>query len=287
MSTTLTKSANPFAVSKQSTGALANAEENRAASEIQAALVIAKRFPRDPIAAMDRILNACTRPTLAAQSLYSYAKGGSDITGPSIRLAEAMGQNWGNLQFGFREISRFKIDGVGHSEVEAYAWDLETNVRKPINFVVKHWRDTKSGGYQIKDERDIYELVANQASRRVRNSILAIIPGDVTEAAQRQCEATMAADADCSKDAQKKIILAFKTYNVSKEQIEKLIQRRIDSIQPAQVIRLRKILTSLKDGMSSPGDWFDEVAAAPSFVIPSDDKQETAEAEPEIISPLE
>ena len=248
--------ANPFTGIKPQESSLGQVESDRAIQEVQASLVIAKRFPRDNIAAMDRILNACTRPTLAEQALYSYAKGGTDITGPSIRLAEAIAQNWGNLTFGVKEIGRFVKDGIGHSEVEAFAWDLETNTRKPVQFVVKHWRDTKAGGYALKDERDIYELCANQAARRLRSCILAIIPGDVTEAAQRQCEATMAASADTSPDAQKKIVEAFAPYKVTKDHIEKVIQRRLDSIQPAQVIRLRKILMSLRDGMSVPSDWF-------------------------------
>lgn len=253
----MSTSLSPFANHKPQENTLAQVESDRAIQEVQASLIIAKRFPRDPIAAMDRILNACTRPTLAAQSLYSYAKGGTDISGPSIRLAEAIAQNWGNLQFGVKEVGRFVKDGIGHSEVEAFAWDVETNTRKPVTFVVKHWRDTKQGGYALKDERDIYELVANQAARRLRSCILAIIPGDVTEAAQKQCEATMAANADASPEAQKKIVAAFAEHDVSKDQIEKLIQRRMDAIQPAQVIRLRKILLSIRDGMSGPLDWFE------------------------------
>jgi hypothetical protein len=256
------RTANPFQAGKQELTASANSESDRAIQEVQASLVIAKRFPRDQISAMDRILNACTRPSLAAQSLYSYAKGGTDITGPSIRLAEAIAQHWGNMTFGVKEIARFVKDGVGHSEVEAYAWDLETNTRKPVQFVVKHWRDTKQGGYALKDERDIYELVANQAARRLRSCILAIIPGDVTESAQNQCEATMAADADAGPEAQKRIVESFAKYGVTQAQIEKVIQRRMDSIQPAQVIRLRKIHTSLRDGMSTPGEWFEQTEGA-------------------------
>ena len=261
--TQLTKVANPFAAKSGAITAAANSDSDRAIQEVQASLIIAKRFPRDEIGALDRILNACTRPTLAAQSLYSYAKGGTDISGPSIRLAEAIAQHWGNLQFGVKEIGRFTKDGTGHSEVEAFAWDLQTNVRKPVQFVVKHWRDTKAGGYALKDEREIYELVANQAARRLRSCILAIIPGDVTESARLQCEATMTADADASPATQKKIVESFKEFGVSQAQIEKVIQRRVDAIQPAQVIRLRKILLSIRDGMSNASDWFEsgEVAA--------------------------
>lgn len=266
---------NPFQPQAQGKSALASSDAERQIQEVQAALVIAKRFPRDPVAATDRILNACSRPTLAGQSLYSYSKGGSDITGPSIRLAEAIAQHWGNIQFGVKEVNRGKKDGVGFSEMEAFAWDLETNTRKPVTFVVNHWRDTRKGGYALSDERDIYELTANQAARRLRSCILAIIPGDVTEAAQAQCEETMRASADTSPEAQGKIIAQFKKWGVTKEQIEALIQRRMDAIQPAQVIRLRKIATSLRDGISTADEWFKSVA--PTLTLPQEPARQAEE----------
>jgi hypothetical protein len=50
---------------------------------------------------------------------------------------------------------------------------------------------------------------------------------------------------------------------VTKEQIEKRIQRRIDAIQPAQVVTLRKIYASLRDGMSVAADWFEPAEQTP------------------------
>lgn len=254
-STQLVKqSANPFAVevSTPSQNALASSENHRAIAETQGAMVIAKQFPRDPVSAMDRILNACTRPTLAEGALYTYQRGGTDISGPSIRLAEAMAQNWGNLQFGIRELSQAN----GESTVEAFAWDVETNTRQVKVFQVRHERHTKKGVNKLSDPRDIYELVANQGARRLRACILGIIPGDVTEAAVKQCETTMVAKADCSPEAMKKMVAALGEFGVTKEQIEARIQRRIEAIQPAQVVSLRKIYTSIRDGISKPADWF-------------------------------
>ena len=72
------------------TQALVDIEQQRAISEVQGAIILAKRYPRNQIEAMDRIMVACQRPGLAEQALYSYAKGGTEITGPSIRLAEAV-----------------------------------------------------------------------------------------------------------------------------------------------------------------------------------------------------
>lgn len=256
--------------------ALAASDSAKSVQEVQAALIIAKRFPRNEIEAIDRIKNACTRPKLAAAALYQYARGGSNIEGPSIRLAEAIAQQWGNLDFGFRELGRSRgQDGINFSEVECYAWDMQTNTRRSVKFVVRHWRDKKNGGgYALTDERDLYELVANQAARRVRACILTVIPGDVVEEAVEQSNATLAADADVSPSAQAKIVKAFSDYGVTKEQIEAKIQRRMDAIAPAQVVQLRKIMNSLKDGMSQPAEWFE--AAKTDTPAPKLPKTKTA-----------
>ena len=235
--------------------ALVAVEQERAIAEVQAAIILAKKFPRNPIEAMDRITTACQRPSLAEQALYSYARGGSEITGPSIRLAEAIAQNWANLQFGVKELEQRN----GESTVQAYAWDMETNVKQEKTFQVKHERYTKKGKYTLEDPRDIYEMTANQGARRLRACILGIIPGDVIDAAVSQCEQTLKAKADTSPEALKKLVEAFGHYKVTKEQIEKRIQRRLDTITPAQLVALRKIYNSLKDGMSGPMDWFDAV----------------------------
>lgn len=86
--------------------AMATVEEARAVQEVRAALVIAKRFPRDEVEARGRILEACKRPGLAERAMYSYPRGGTRVTGPSIRLAETLARFWGNLSYGIREIER-------------------------------------------------------------------------------------------------------------------------------------------------------------------------------------
>jgi hypothetical protein len=165
---------------------------------------------------------------------------------------------WGNLSSGWRTVSRsIDPDGVGVSEVEAYCVDYESTNREAITFPVRHWRDTKQGGYKLKDERDIYELCANQAQRRKRACILAMIPGDVVEMAMQQAAVTLKTKADTSPEAMAKMLQAFEPFGITKAQIEKRIQRKIDAIQPAQVVHLKRIYTSLRDGMSTAGEWFD------------------------------
>ena len=252
---------NPFGSqlpARAAQNAVAEAGQQREIAEVQASMVIAKRFPRNPIEAMDKILQACTRPTLADGALYSYSRGGSEITGPSIRLAEVAAQAWGNVSFGVRELEQ----RGGESTVEAFAWDMETNTRQVKVFQVAHERHTKRGVTRLSDPRDIYELIANQGARRLRSCILGVIPGDVIEAAVRQCEETLHANADTTPDGIKKLVDAFAKLGVSKEQIEARIQRRLESIRPAQVVQLRKIYASLNDGMSAVTDWFDPSTTA-------------------------
>lgn len=238
-------------------GALAQTDQQRAIAEVQAALMIARMNPRDQIAATDRILNECTRQGLAESAVYQYSRGGTDISGPSIRLAETIARQWGNVQYGVRELEQRH----GESVVQAYAWDVETNTRREVTFTVPHVRDTRRGRIRLEDSRDIYETVANMGARRLRACILGVVPGDVIEAAVTQCETTMRTKADTSADAMKKMVDAFSQFGVTKEQIEKRIQRRLDAIQPAQVVGLKKVYASLRDGISVPADWFESTEA--------------------------
>ena len=250
---------NPFAVSAPQTQAMSTVQSDsqRAIAEVQAALVIAKQFPRNPIEAYDRVMNACQRPGLAQSAVYSYARGGTSVTGPSIRLAEMLAQNWGNIQYGIRELSSEN----GESTVEAFAWDVETNTRQTKVFQVPHMRYTRNGSKKLTDPRDIYELVANNGARRLRACILGVIPGDVVDAAVDQCEKTIHANADTSPEGVQKLVKAFEQFGVTKDDIEGFIQRRLEAITPANVVSLRKIFTSLRDGMSSAKDWFKNAKA--------------------------
>src|SRR5580704_18758706 len=119
-----TELANPLTPARpQAISAAADSDQARAVAEVQAQIIMAKKFPRNEIQARDKILNACMRKGLAEVASFDFARGGNKITGPSIRLLEVMAAAWGNIVAGWRELSR----NSGVSEIEAYAWDLESN----------------------------------------------------------------------------------------------------------------------------------------------------------------
>ena len=224
----------------------------RQAQEVQAAMIVAKKFPRDEKQSCDRILNACMRQTLAENALYSFPRGGSEVTGPSIRLAECLAQNWGNIDFGFIELEQ----KTGESTVMAYAWDLETNTRQSKVFTVPHKRDTRNGSVTLTDSRDIYEMIANQSARRVRSCILSVIPGDVVDMAMKQCElALKAGNATPIEERIQNMISAYAEFEVTPEMLSGFIGKKVEAFTENDVVRLQKVYRSLKDGIVG-NDYF-------------------------------
>ena len=208
---------------------------------------------------MDRILISCQRPTLAEKASYSYARGGTPITGATIRLMEVVAQNWGNLQWGFRELQRFPGRGKdpGESIVEAFAWDLETNAKRNVQFTVSHYDSQRKKNRLLTDQRDIYEYVSNQAQRRVRTCLEDVIPRDIAEAALEECAKTLKTKFPVTPQRTANMLAAFEEVGVPKAAIEKRLQRNLDSMTSAQYMGLLKIGTSIREGMSEPADWFD------------------------------
>jgi hypothetical protein len=226
----------------------------KASQEVQTALIIAKKFPRNYFDFEKRIKDACSRPGLAQNAMYAYPKGGQMVTGPSIRLAEVLAQNWGNLDFGIRELSQEN----GESIVESYCWDMETNVRQTKVFHVPHERYTKKGTTKLSDPREIYEHIANQGARRLRACILGIIPGDVVETAVEYCEGTLKKqNKEPMIDRIKKMVLAFDSLGINEGMIEKRLSHKIDVIVEQEIIALQKIFVSIRDGFSKREDWFE------------------------------
>lgn len=228
---------------------------SRQAQEVQAAMVVAKRFPRDEVESFNRIMQACQRKALAESAMYEYPRGGTKVTGPSIRLAETMAQSWGNIDFGIIELEQKN----GESQVMAYAWDLETNTRQTKIFNVPHVRGTKKGNIALTDPRDIYEMVANQGARRLRACILGVIPGDVIDSAIAQCNKTLAGDTSKPViDIVREMAAIFQQeFSVPLEAIEKYIGCKAEAFSMNDLVRLKKVYRSLHDGMAKREDYFE------------------------------
>jgi hypothetical protein len=254
MSTALTERSNGNGLSEivQPRTIGQTSEQSRAIAEIQSALTIAANRPRDEQSSIDRILIACQRQGLAEVSEYTFARGGSNINGATIDLMTAIANYWGNINYGFRELSQQN----GESTVEAFAWDLESNAKTNRIFQVPHKIKSGGGLKVLTDPTDIYYLIANQAQRRVRACLEAVIPADVVDLARAECAKTLREKVKVTPETIKALLFGFLEFDVTQPEIEERLQRRIDTMTPSQYIDLRKVWKSMKDGMSNKASWF-------------------------------
>ena len=234
-------------------------ESSRAVAEAQGKLLIAKRFPRDEIAAYNRVAQACQRKGIAEKAFYSYNRGGSTVSGPTIRFAEELARCWGNIDYGIKELSQ----DDGKSEMQAYAWDLETNAQSVQNFTNPHIREVKGQAKVLTSQRDIYEINANMGARRLRSRILAILPTDLVDMAIAECRKTIAGNNDEPLiDRVKKMVVAFGKIGVTQEQIEKRLKRKIDTMTADDFVDYTGIYNAIKNGESKIADWFEAETVA-------------------------
>lgn len=229
-------------------------EASRAIAEAQGKLVIAKRFPRDEVAAYAKAMEACQRPKMAEKAFYAFPRGGQTVKGPTIRFAEELARCWGNIDYGIKELSQ----DDGKSEMQAYAWDLETNAQSVQNFTNPHQREQGKKMVTLTSQRDIYENNANMATRRLRARILAILPSWFVEDCIAECEKTLAGQNDTPLvDRVKKMVVQFARFGVTQEQIEHRLKRKIDTMNADDFTEYIGIYNAIKQNESKVSDWFE------------------------------
>lgn len=234
-------------------------EQSRAVAEAQGKLIIAKNFPRDEVSAYNRVAQSCQRKGIAEKAFYSYSKGGSVVSGPTIRFAEELARCWGNIDYGIKELSQDE----GKSEMQAYAWDLETNTQSIQNFTNPHIREAKGKAVKLTSQRDIYEINANMGARRLRSRILAILPPDLVEMAIAECRKTLAGNNDEPLiDRVKKMVVAFAKIGVTQEQIETRLKKKVEQMTADDFVDFTGIYNAIKNGESKIAEWFEAEAEA-------------------------
>lgn len=230
-------------------------EQSRAAAEVQAAVVVAQQCPRQITAAIAEMRQSCQQTGLAERAFFRYSRGGSNITGASVHLARELARVWGNIQYGLVELRR--DDEYGQSEMQAFAWDVQTNSRTSSTFIVPHLRDKKGGATKLTELRDIYENNANNGARRVREAIFAILPPWFVEEAKELCNKTL-------KDGGGKplnirvadAIRVFEGIGVAAEQITAKLGRPSEKWTEHDVAQLSVIYKSIQRGEVSVDDEF-------------------------------
>jgi hypothetical protein len=120
-------------------------------------------------------------------------------------------------------------------------------------------------------------------SKAMRNEGLRLIPADIVDEALSTARATLAdRDAQDPAAAKRAVLDAFAGLGIKPKDLEKFLKHSVDSITPAELVELRGIYTSLKEGETTWASYVEDAppaapAAPPVFV---DDKKEPEPPKP-------
>ena len=232
----------PVAAASQGTAV----EQSRAVAEVAAAVSVAKQFPRDTNRAVANMQQLCSRYAVAARAFYNVPNRGS---GMSVHIARELARIWGNVDAGVREMRR--DDDAGVSEMQAWAWDQESNVRITRSFIVPHLRSTRGGSKPLTDLGDINNNNQNQAAKAMRECIFAMLPGWFKADAEQLLTQTLQnGDGKPIEQQREDAIAAFKGIGVTQQQLEAFIGREFGLWQPRDIGELVKAFQSItQDGV--------------------------------------
>lgn len=238
-------------------------EQHRAISEVKGMILISKSVPRDEQECLRQMRLSCGLMTMAEHAFYKYNRGGESVTGPTIGLARELARCWGNVTHGISELAR--NDEAGESEMLAFAWDLERNVRPSITFIVPHRRDrseAKGGQVQLTSMRDIYENNTNQGARRLREMILAALPVWYVEEAKDACQKTLQrGDGKPMPERIAAMVAAFAELGIAVERIEAKLGVGAKAFSALDLARLAVSYRSLKREELLASEEFPELIA--------------------------
>lgn len=236
-----------------------NIEAARAIAEVQAMFMVAKANPRDEGLAMKRAMQACGEWSVASRAFFSFPRGGEAVTGESIVLATELARCWGNVDYGIMELAR--DDVAGHTEMLAFARDLETNTRSSQTFIVPHSRDTRSGRKALTDMRDIYENNANNGARRLRECIFRVLPSYVKNAAADRCREVLERGQG-DKPLPQRIAEAIQAFSAIGVNEQRLIAKHgpTDGWTGVEIANLEIAFRSIKRGETTADEAFPKVA---------------------------
>lgn len=226
-------------------------------TEIQGAIIVARRFPRNEEAAFEKLMRSCRRTSFAEEASYSFPRGGASVEGPSVNLAREAARVWGNIRYGLEVV----LDTAEERHIRGWAWDLETNTKVAAeDFFAKLIQRKQKGGGAVQwvkpDERDLRELTFRRGAILVRNCLLQLMPRDLIEDARAQSRATLAKDAAQDPDSARKAVLrAFSEINVSAEQLQGYLGHPVGQSTPEEIAELRAIFQSIRDGNSTWAEY--------------------------------
>lgn len=240
-------------------------EQSRAIAEVQAAVVVAQSVPRDMGRAEGEMRDSCGRLAVAQRAFYRVPNRGE---GPSVHLARELARIWGNVQYGVHELHR--DDDAGMSEVQAFAWDVQTNTRSTRTFQVPHQRMAKGKRTPLTDLNDVYLNNQNVGARAVRECIFTVLPTWYVEEAERLARDTLKnGEGTPLPQRIESMVSAFATeFGIKAAQIESKLAKKRGQWDAGDVASMQVLYSSIKRGEVTVSEEFPTPSASADEFLP-------------------
>lgn len=231
-------------------------------AEIDIQIATARKYPRMPhVVKRDIQTYAVMDEETATACFYSLPRGGKNIQGPSVRLAEIAVSCYGNIRVATRIVETHTGDNP-HVVVQAVAHDLEKNTAVTVE---KRRRITgkKSKGGVI-DEDDI-NLAANAGSAiAFRDAVFKVVPAILIKPALEAAKKVAIGDATTLVDRRAKCVEAFMKMGVTPERLLGAIEKQsVEEIGLTELETLLGMFNAIKEGASTVDEAFPQVTVKP------------------------
>jgi len=224
-------------------------------SEIDVQITTAKQYPRVVADCYEQAKAMIEMsPDIASMCNYSLTKGkGNDakiITGPSIRLAEIIMSNWGNLHCA----TRVTGEDQEYIYVQGAVHDLEKNV-KYVSEMKRRITYAKGGKYGP----DMVQTTASALSSiALRNAIFKVIPAVyIHELSRFATKQALGKESEFSKRIENCIVHFRDKYDISQDVLfDKIGVESISEMKPQHLTILLGISTALQENLTKVEDEF-------------------------------
>jgi hypothetical protein len=212
---------------------------------------VAKSFPRAAEVFRRKVeQDVCCNAQQAQDCTYLVKRGQDDISGPSVRFAEALLRAWGNVR-----VSTEIADDTGtHIVARARFWDLESNMAFSEDVFR---RVTTKTGARYSD--DMIGTTKNAAQAiAFRNVVLAGIPKSEWQPIyEKTLEVQKGQKPDAEFEKRKgKLLKWFRKIGVTDSELAEFLTVMPDDAQLEDVIRLEQIGKSIHDGFTTIEEAF-------------------------------
>lgn len=253
-------------------------------AQIDMQIATAKQYPRKVERVRNNLLTMATLDEdTASACFYTLPRGGKQIEGPSVRLAEMALAAYGNVKAGTRILSVHTGENP-HAVVQAAVIDLENNVaytvEKRRRITAKKGRD---GVRKPVDDDDIQLAVNAGSAIAFRDAVLKVVPRALITPVLNECKRVAVGDVKSLAAKRAKVVQRLNQMGVTNDRIFAAVEvTRIEDIDADKLATLIGAGQSIRDGATLE-DVFPPVQAEPAPgkpVFPTPPATQTATPQP-------